>query len=115
METLNNKTQETITKEEFLSARNAFRKALKDPKAKPRYCKTYGTKYPGNIEFLHFGFYAILRNADIRKITHDVDSENYKRMVGILKSGWQNSSITSIFEGLTAGQVSEVIANYEKW
>tara|TARA_B100000749_G_C18449194_1_gene475509 strand:- start:3024 stop:3488 length:465 start_codon:yes stop_codon:yes gene_type:complete len=73
-----------MSEETFHTAIATFRSAVKDPNNKPRYDKSYGTKYAGLITFEHFVFYALLRGVDIRRTTHSITSERFLDVVKYL-------------------------------
>lgn len=104
-----------LTRESFLEARDGFREFVKAPKNKPTRCETYGTKYPGNVFFIHFGFYAVLRGKPVSSVTHSIDSERYQEMISILKSPYGYRRIQSAFPTISEEQFLQLIAQHRKW
>lgn len=104
-----------LTRESFLEARDGFREFVKAPKNKPTRCETYGTKYPGNVSFIHFGFYAVLRGKPVSSVTHSIDSERYQDMVSILKSPYGYRRIQNAFPTISEEQFLQLVSRHRKW
>lgn len=78
METIKIKENELNESNEIKAIKSEFKDSLKNEDFMPHNCSTYGTKYDGSFQFEHFIFYAMLKNKDIRKVTHDKDSIYYR-------------------------------------
>ncbi|MDK9790151.1 hypothetical protein [Vibrio sp. D431a] len=117
MKTINVKT--VMTKEEYLNLITSFRGFVKAPENKPYKCKTYGTKYEGNVQLIHYVMYAVLRGKSPESTTHDVNSEKFIDAMmdvnRIVESG--TSFKIDDFEGtfgLSLERVSEVLKPLQK-
>lgn len=74
-------TPSLLTKEQFIAMRTTFKQTVNDPQHRPRYCKTYGTKYPGALRFEHFIVYALFRGKDLNVVTHNHKSEHFTSII----------------------------------
>ncbi|CAH7386389.1 hypothetical protein VCHA53O466_40478 [Vibrio chagasii] len=74
-----------LTKEQFKAAVISFKEFVKSKDNKPYYCKTYGTKYAGEVRFDHYVAYAIMRGKNPEITTHDAESESFKCVMLNLK------------------------------
>jgi hypothetical protein len=82
----------TMTKERYLQIIATFKSFVKNKKNHPTIDQDYGTKYEGNVRFEHFVLYAMLRNREPAKTTHDVNCETYISVMEQLKR-MANSSV----------------------
>ena len=55
-----------------------FKAATKNNDLKPTVDETYGTKYEGYLTYLHYMFYAMLRNKNVALTTHDINAYKYR-------------------------------------
>lgn len=58
--------------------KQSFKRFLQSPAAKPWTCETYGTRYPGECQLIHFVIYAILRGKFTGKCVHSQVNEKYQ-------------------------------------
>jgi hypothetical protein len=72
-----------------------FKESIHNPDFMPTYCPSYGTKYDGVFKFKHFIFYSMLKNKNIEKTSHDIESTRFKfevsRINFIASSGDEHS------------------------
>lgn len=111
-----------LSKEEFIEARNDFREFSANKDNGP-YRNSYGTKFKGDLRFSTYIFYAMLKNKDISKVTHSVESDTFKDRVRGLKAFGNGdyvdyevreeiALIQKCFESLSAGQIKSIISSY---
>lgn len=86
---MNNLNNEYVTtKEVYLKLVKEFKDSTKNDDFKPYYGKDWNgdkKKIKGKLAFEHYIFYALLKNKDITKVTHSVDSETYLDALSKLK------------------------------
>ena len=109
-----NKINRTLTKEKFELAVKDFRSFLKDKKNHSYHHPEFGNKIEGKLKFRHFIFYAMLKNRDIEKTTHDVSSEKYLVELDLIKKFRLNSDFLMCFPSLSEEEIKEIIINYFK-
>jgi hypothetical protein len=71
---------------------NEFKLATKDKKFMPLIDKEHGNKYAGKLTYLHFMFYAILRDKNIKDTAKNVESYKYRYRKEQLLSFIQNNN-----------------------
>lgn len=124
-------TTSVLTKEKFTAIQTAFRDVFHDKEQKPNYCKTYGTKYAGTLQFEHFIIYALLRGKNLAKVTHDIKSTHFTSLLSALlhlidtakyhhfyknddgEIGCLDRSIGPVF-GLTEDELIEALQPYKE-
>lgn len=90
MQNTANKTQDTVkfdrslSKEQWKQAVCDF-KAFNADKENGPYYDSEGTKHKGNLRFMTYIFYAMLRGKNVSKTTHNVASENYTTRLEALR------------------------------
>jgi hypothetical protein len=97
-----------------------FKESFHNKNLKPTYAEL-GHKIEGKLNFNIFVFYAILRNKNIEKTTHDIKSEKFLSILYILKdfenknSRYKNdlyNNINIVFPSILIEEVEELIKNY---
>lgn len=114
----------TLNKEDFVQAVSDFKLFSKDKDNGP-WKNSDGTKFKGNMRFSTYIFYAMLRNKNVDKVTHSVESETFRDRIDALKSmaGLSNSYvsyevreemalISKCFSSLSEDQIKSVIKGY---
>lgn len=86
-------TTHALSKEKWQMAVMDFKKFNLDPDNKPFKDSTYGTKYQGEIRFITYILYAMLREKDFRKTTHNVNSESFVDRISALKAFSEGKSV----------------------
>lgn len=64
----------TLSKSRYMEIVETFKAFVKDKKNHPKIDERYGTKYNFRINIEHFILYAILRNKEPSKTSHDPES-----------------------------------------
>jgi hypothetical protein len=113
-----------LSKEDFVKAILDF-KAFGADKENGPYKDTYGTKYKGDLRFTTYIFYAMLRNRDINKVTHSVESKRFQDRVNCLKyfagigshnGPWEAKNeiplVSKCFSSLSEEQIVSIIKSY---
>lgn len=122
--TNNTETQNyTMTKERFMEVVANFKAFVKDKANHPTYDKDYGTKYAGKLDINHFILYAILRQKDTAKTSHDpVNSETYLDAMAMFRKwanqegkiqAWNINRITAPF-GINEDELKDALVAYFK-
>jgi hypothetical protein len=94
-----------------------FKLSIKNDEFKPTFDKTYGTKYKGAINNIHFYLYAVIRLSNINKAFHKPEefSHNWKvlKMIGESDNyGYLLTTLKKIFPSITREDISFFINNY---
>jgi hypothetical protein len=74
----------TLTKATYLQLVQEFKDGTKNNDFRPTR-NSYGTKFTGELHFIHYVFYALLRQNSLEKTTHDVNSDKYQYVLAALK------------------------------
>lgn len=97
-----------------------FKTSFHNKEFRPTYAEL-GHKIEGKLNFNVFIFYAMLRNKNIEKTTHDVNSEKFTSAVDYFKNatketGWYRNYLYNelkiVFPSLKEDELVEVIENY---
>jgi len=89
----------TMTKEEYINTINGFKKYIKSQRNIKKENRTLGLR--------QFVFYALLRNKDYQKVTHDIESKKFKEVI----SSFDRKYIKiSGFENLNDDQIKEILS-----
>lgn len=114
-------TPSLLTKAQFIAMQTTFKQTVNDPQHRPRYCKTYGTKYAGTLRFEHFIAYALFRGKDLSKVTHNPKSEHFTSIITSLlalsgtSSDYRNRVIrpSDSYSPLSASNIAECLGMNE--
>ncbi|MCY9861433.1 hypothetical protein OTK49_02730 [Vibrio coralliirubri] len=122
--TLTNTTEAskyTMSKERFAEVVSTFKAFVKDKNNHPTYDKQYGTKYAGKLNIKHYIVYAILRQKDTAKTSHDpIKSGAYLDSIAMFRkwakeenaiNAWYLSGITAPF-GITEDELKDALSAY---
>lgn len=99
-----------------------FRAHLKTSAVKPKYCKTYGTKYPGSLSLSSFILYAMIRGKSPESCSHDTTGEKYLESMNKVKSflssdsnDKSNSQLINPFigNGVTEEDIKNIVKNVD--
>jgi hypothetical protein len=114
-----------------------FKAATKNKAFNPTIDTQYGNKYEGKLHYLHYMFYAMLRNKNIELITHDIESPKFKirklQLLSFVKDTYQEinkiqcnsgvycntnldvilKSLTTVFPSLTKEEIIEIVTKYQ--
>lgn len=129
MENLNTKTEientvinHALSKDRFKEVVLSFKSFVKDKNNHPKKDEKYGTKYNFRITLAHFIVYAIIRNQDPSKVSHDpINSEYYSDVMKELKSmvtnynpdrkSWRYRTFKEAFN-ISEEELNRVLSNY---
>ncbi len=64
--------------------KQSFKRFLQTKEAKPWTCTTYGTRYPGECQLIHFLVYAILRGKFTGQCVHSQVNEKYQSAMQLI-------------------------------
>lgn len=112
VELKNNEVNFVISKEKYVNAIKDFKDFIKNKDNYSYPHEIYGHKVEGIIGLKHFMFYAMLRNKDIEKTTHNVESEKYQYALRMFRGLYNVDSIKQAFPSLKKEEIEEIIKNY---
>lgn len=115
----------SLTRDRYLEIVSTFKLFVKNKNNHPKKDERYGTKYNFNIKLVHFVLYAIIRNQDPKKTSHDPEkSEKYEEAIKSLNSlmkGYDESKVNLFYKakfkdsfGITEEEINGILVEYFK-